>query len=128
MRGYLIEGNGIDIDVAINYIDLPLFFSYELDTGESSALGLYGGPVLSYVVSTHAKSELYSSRYEGDLQEYNEFDFALSLGLYYDIALEGIPLNFDLRYTQGTLDWSKVGDSETLNRTFTATIGYPFSL
>ncbi|WP_228851898.1 porin family protein [Aegicerativicinus sediminis] len=74
------EEDGLDVDIKMDYINVPIMAKYNF----SEKFSVEAGPQIGFLVSTKAKTD----GVEVDLDEYdlfNDFDFGLAVGLSYKI-------------------------------------------
>jgi len=110
---------GIDLDINLDYISLPIMAKYYVSEGFS----LEAGPQVGFLMSAKAKAE----GEEEDLKDFvNGIDFGLNLGLGYKMESG---LNFAARYNLGLSNINDEEDSDDFkwnNNVIQLSVGYMF--
>jgi outer membrane protein with beta-barrel domain len=123
------ESEGIDAQIKLDYINIPLLANINLSGGDYP-ISLLVGPQLGFRTSAKFKVEEAGTELEEDVKDQIEsFDFGLVTGVSATIR------NFliDARYTWGLSNISKLSinpleedEQEAKNRVFTISVGYLF--
>ena len=114
-QGYSFDDEG-NVDVKLNYINVPVLVKRMLTEG----LSVEVGPQIGFLTSAKADAD-------GDSEDIKDFikstDFAAVIGLGY-ILDSG--LNFGARFNLGLSDIFDEGDAKVKNNVFQISVGYMF--
>lgn len=118
---YKVMGTSFDVKYNTDYINIPIMANFYVIPGLAIKAGIQPG----LNVKHKSKSEANGTSTEADIPNYKSFDFAIPLGVSYEIS------NFviDARYNLGvTKLWDAQGSSSK-NSVFQFTLGYkiPFA-
>jgi hypothetical protein len=112
---YKVNGNNVDLN--LNYVNIPVVFQYMFDNG----FRLEAGPQLGLLAS--AKTKIGNS--DVDVKDnFKSTDIGLALGMSYVKPATGFGFNF--RYNHGLTDINETIGSEKFNRGFQVGLFYLF--
>jgi len=101
-----------NVDVNINYLNVPLMFKYLIGNG----INIQAGPQLGLLMSAKADDEDIKDDCKG-------MDLGLNIGLGYELEMG---LGFDLRYGLGLSQIPDYDDADAKNSVIQLTVGYVF--
>ncbi len=116
-QGTQYKNNITDVNLKLNYVNLPFLFQYLFDNG----FRLEAGPQLGILAS--ANSEIGNSITDVK-SSYKDTDIALVLGMSYVKPSTG--LGFDIRYNHGLTNINANSTNNSYNRGFQVGIFYLF--
>jgi len=101
----MLEGIPVDINLKMDYIEIPILFKYGIATNSPVTPFILAGPVFSFNVSskTEFKTSVIGFPFAMEVDNYNEksTDLGMALGVGVDFSLGPVALVFDARYTSG---------------------------
>jgi len=106
-KGIRYEDTDYERTLAFAYLDVPLLVKYAVARGERARLGLFGGPVVSYLLS--ARNEVSTPGLTDDVDWADmvaDIDIGLAVGVGLDLDVGGRVLALDLRRTLGLTSWA----------------------
>lgn len=108
---------GEEVNLNLNYLNVPLLFQYMFDNG----FRLQAGPQLGFLAS--AKSEVNNN--DTDVKDnFEKIDVGLGLGASYVNPISNFGV--DVRYNAGLTNINKIGSVESFNRGFQVGVFYLF--
>lgn len=118
MQGSTYNEDGNEVDLNLNYVNIPLLFQYMFDNG----FRLQAGPQLGIL----ANAKMRIGNLEINIEDaYEPIDLGISFGLSY--VNPNSNFGYDLRYNHGLSDISTSNNSEIFNRGFQASVFYLFN-
>jgi len=118
MQGSTYNEDGNEVDLNLNYVNIPLLFQYMFDNG----FRLQAGPQLGIL----ANAKMRIGNLEINIEDaYEPIDLGISFGLSYFNPNSNF--GYDLRYNHGLSDISTSNNSEIFNRGFQASVFYLFN-
>jgi len=131
-KGYKVAIMHTDMNTRINYIQVPLNFTYKYETSNIKLYAL-AGPFISYAVSGKESGNQLNGmglyiKVDGPLNfgnhdyEYNRFDAGIGLGA----GIEFKKFQIGVGYDFGLFDIQNVSDSKTFTRNFQMSVCYFF--
>lgn len=111
------EEDDVKIEVAVDYIEVPLMLRINAPLGGGAKLRLFGGPAFAFKVSDKTTFEVDGVSVEDQDAEYKSYDIGVVAGG----AMQFGKSFVDLRYTWGTLNIIK--DDPAGDRAKTRTLG-----
>lgn len=93
--------------LSFDYLDVPLLVKCAVARGERAGLCLFGGPVVSYLLSAHNEVSTPGLTDDADWADrVADLDLALAVGAGLDLNVGGRVLTLDLRRTLGLTSWT----------------------
>lgn len=124
MKGFKVSVQGVDVDMKINYIEVPVLFKFMFGTSTTKP-SLFAGPAVGFLVS----SSVSAAGFSVDADElWKSTDLGLVFGGGVDFPVGQGTMTFDGRYTLGM---SKTPDSDPIsidikNTNISFMMGYGF--
>lgn len=118
MQGAKYSPAGVDTDLNLNYINVPVMFQYMFDNG----FRLQAGPQAGFLISAKAKVGNNETNVKGS---YNEIDLGLGIGVGY--INPSTDFGFDFRYNHGLTQINDGGTVDSYNRGFQLGVFYLFN-
>lgn len=118
MQGSTYNEDGNEVDLNLNYVNIPLLFQYMFDNG----FRFQAGPQLG--ILANAKMRIGNTTFNRE-DSYEPIDLGISFGLSY--INPDSNFGTDIRYNHGLSDISKSNNSEVFNRGFQAGVFYLFN-
>lgn len=126
MKGSEFDEVGVEGEIQLNYLDIPVLFRYRAPASATSTVVLFGGPSLGLNLSADARGEFFGSEQEEDISdEVTTFDFGIVIGAGFEVGR----FTIDGRYTWGLTNINdSVSDPELTvhNRAFAILAGFRF--
>jgi hypothetical protein len=111
------EEDDVKLDVAVDYIEIPVLLRLNAPLGGGAKIRLFGGPSFAFKVSDKTTFEVDGVSFEDDETEFKSYDVGVVAGG----AMQFGKTFVDVRYTWGTLNILK--DDEDGDRVKTRTLG-----
>ncbi|MCT4698875.1 porin family protein [Tenacibaculum haliotis] len=121
-QGAKTKMEGIDVTMALDYLNVPVMAKYYVAEGFSLELG----PQIGFLMSAKMKAEVGGESVEEDIKDdykMKSVDFGLNFGAGYKLESG---LNFSARYNLGLSKISDIEDSTGKNGVFQVSVGYNF--
>jgi len=115
MQGSRYTASGNDVNLSLNYINIPLLLQYMYDNG----FRLQAGPQIGILASAKAKTNNTTVDVKDDLQT---LDIGLGVGMSY--VNPATDFGFDVRYNHGLSNINKNKTSGNYNRGFQVGVFY----
>lgn len=115
MQGSKYTASGTDVNLNLNYINIPLIFQYMYNNG----FRLQAGPQIGVLAS--AKTKIGSTVVDVK-DDFEAIDFGIGVGM--SFVNPATDFGFDIRYNHGLSNIYKVGSSNTYNRGFQVGVFY----
>lgn len=116
-QGTTIKGGGVESDINLNYVNIPVLFQYMFDNGFRFELG----PQLGILTSAKSESENNSTDIKNN---YKSTDIALAMGISYVKPSTGF--GFDMRYNHGLTNINEINVGNAYNSGFQFGLFYLF--
>lgn len=107
LQGTMYNNNGTDVDLKLNYINVPVLFQYMFDNGFRLQLG----PQLGFLTGARKNIENVKTNVSSD---FKNFDIGVVAGFSYVRPSTGF--GFDIRYNHGFTNISTSNAFNTFNR------------
>ena len=103
-KGTDFVSDGVDFNVKLVYLELPVMFKYSIGTNSSKPY-LMAGPTIGYNMSAKAKQSLNGFSSEVDIKDdIMRVDFGLGFGAGLSLAMGGNSIFFEARYALGLMN------------------------
>ena len=130
---YLSKGaseDGGDLEVKVNYLQIPILVQYHLPTPGVSPR-IFAGPTIAFEVGCDLEDGTFSASCEDEEVNTKSADFGLVFGAGIDVPAGGVVVTLDGRYDMGVTNIAEEvegSDFEIKNRAweFFAGVGFPF--
>lgn len=130
-KGFSGEDAGVEVDLKLDYIEVPLLFSARLSQGSVRPV-VFAGPVIAFEASCKVEDSLSEESTDcEDLDPEDPFetestDFGAALGAGVELDAGGFVVLFDGRYTLGLRDVEASEGTEAKNRAWSIMAGIGF--
>lgn len=110
------------VDIALDYVEIPLTAAFRFDANEHSYVKGYLGPVFNILVRARATGDVEGTRFDEDLKDSMKNVMVEGMvGAGYVYEFDRWSLTADVRFSQGLAQATNDNDIKT--RTFLATVG-----
>jgi hypothetical protein len=126
VKGASFDEFGVEADVEITYLEIPVLFRYGSPVSSGTSLKLFAGPSLAFKLNAETTGEFLGISEDQDIDdEVESVDFGLVIGA----GIEAGALTFDGRYTWGLTNINADparDDVDVKNRVFSILVGFRF--